>query len=350
MEVGCSMSLKQVYSGTCFSNRKFMEKLEKILKVSRSQKAIYREQILEFHTKYGTQATKDAFGIGKTTIYRWRKVYLKSRRDATVLIPKSTRPHNTRKMKTDPAIVEFIRSLRIDHRKIGKEKIKPLLDEYCNQHNIVTVSEPTIGRIIKRNNLFFQKRGRIYHDPTLKHTHSQISYKSKAKGSPHVSSAGYLEIDTITRWFQSRKIYIINCIDVYTRFSFSQAYASLSSRSSLDFLSKLQVIYPFYHTIQTDNGLEFHGLFEDYLNKHSVKHIFTYPRCPKINGYVERANRSLSEEFLEDNLVNIHNIDLFNQALHNYTFWYNNKRVHKGLKNITPMNFISNLNLQSHIY
>ncbi|QQS43374.1 hypothetical protein IPM65_04415 [Candidatus Roizmanbacteria bacterium] len=32
---------------------------------------------------------------------------------------------------------------------MGKEKIKPLLDEYCLQEGISTISESTIGKVIK---------------------------------------------------------------------------------------------------------------------------------------------------------------------------------------------------------
>jgi hypothetical protein len=38
---------------------------------------------------------------------------------------------------------------------MGKEKIKVLLDEYCRDKGIKTISSSTIGRIIKERNLFF---------------------------------------------------------------------------------------------------------------------------------------------------------------------------------------------------
>lgn len=37
------------------------------------------------------------------------------------------------------------------------------------------------------------------------------------------------------------------------------------------------------------------------IGKDKIKHLFIYPRCPKINGFIERANRSLREEFLNQN-------------------------------------------------
>jgi len=66
-------------------------------------------------------------------------------------------------MNTDKRIIEFIKSLREKYPKIGKDKIKPLLDKYCLTLGIPSISSSTIGKIIKRHNFFYQKTGRIYH-------------------------------------------------------------------------------------------------------------------------------------------------------------------------------------------
>ena len=101
MRIRSGMSMKQVYSRTCLANEKFMLKLESILKISISDQATYQEQVLKFHAKYTTVASLDAFGISKATLYRWRKKYLKARKDATVLIPQSKRPRHVRQIQTD---------------------------------------------------------------------------------------------------------------------------------------------------------------------------------------------------------------------------------------------------------
>lgn len=80
------------------------------------------------------------------------------------LVPYSTEPQHFRTVKYDAKIVKFIREQREDHPRLGKEKIKPLLDEHCRQEQLKgagfqTVSESTIGNIIKRNHLFYHYRG-----------------------------------------------------------------------------------------------------------------------------------------------------------------------------------------------
>jgi hypothetical protein len=63
-------------------------------------------------------------------------------------------------MTTDSRIVAFIRNLREEHPHLGKTKIKPLLDKYCRSLGIASISASTIGKVIQRNRLFFQKQGR----------------------------------------------------------------------------------------------------------------------------------------------------------------------------------------------
>ena len=50
---------------------------------------------------------------------------------------------------------------------------------------------------------------------------------------------------------------------------------------------------------QTDNGSEFEAVFDHYCQHNNILHKWTYPRCPKINGVIERFNRSIQEEWLD---------------------------------------------------
>ncbi|MFZ3085260.1 MAG: hypothetical protein WA097_01280, partial [Candidatus Hydromicrobium sp.] len=55
-------------------------------------------------------------------------------------------------------------------------------------------------------------------------------------------------------------------------------------------------------SLQTDNGSEFMGEFDNYLKKQGIQHLFTYTRCQRINGVVERYQRILQEEYFNWNL------------------------------------------------
>lgn len=320
-----------------------MKKIRSILSFEASDAAKFRHRVIEFHQKHGTQATIDAFSVSRRTIFRWKKTLKDSKGRLESLIPQSKAPKKVRVMTTHPKIVSFIKALREQYSRLGKEKIKPLLDEYCMREVLPSISESTIGKVIKRHNLYL-KKGRIYHNPASKFAKRKIKYKTKVRYSPRVSELGYIEIDTITRFRDGIRLYIFNAIDVKGKFQFSYSYKSLNSRNGLDFFKKLELVYPVrdaIHTVQTDNGLEYLGEFDRYLNQKGIKHLFIYPRCPKINAYVERANRTLSEEFIEGNIdYAVLNINEFNQRLVDYLIWYNTKRVHKTLGNISPIDYL----------
>jgi len=247
-------------------------------------------------------------------------------------------------MQTHPQVIAFIRKLRKKRKRIGKEKIKPLLDEYCTKEGLPTISESTIGKVIKRYNMFYCTPKRIYHNPNSKWATKKRNYKTKVKYSPKPKDFGYIEIDTIVKFIHGIKFYIFNAVDVKLKFQFSYGYGRATSRNAKDFYKKLELVYRVkdgVRIVQTDNGAEYHGEFADYLKAKGVKHVYIYPRCPKVNAFVERAKRTLQEEFVDDNLeLAWKDIGEFNLALMDYLVWYNTKRIHKSLGNIAPIDYL----------
>lgn len=122
-------------------------------------------------------------------------------------------------------------------------------------------------RVIKFIKDIRKERGRIYHNPESSWAERvRGSNKTKIKRVFKTESAGYIQIDTIVRFMYAMKVYILNTIDIATRF---------------------QQVYPIkggIHTVQTDNGSEFEGEFDKYLKEKGIKHLYSYSRCPKINA------------------------------------------------------------------
>jgi putative transposase len=113
----------------------------------------------------------------------------------------------------------------------------------------------------------------------------------------------------------------------------------------------LLFVYPFtIQTVQTDNGLEFLGDFDAYLKKRQIKHLFTYPRCPKINGVVERFNRTLREDFLNLNLHLLGRPKLFHRKLMDYLLFFNTKRPHQALGQKSPLGYALEEGYLSQMY
>jgi len=316
-----------------------------------SPTAVYRLRVIEFSNQYGTVPTIDAFNISKRTLFRWKQRYISSKRDANSLIPNSKRPHKVRDMLVHINVVNEIRRVRYMYGCIGKRKIKVLIDDYCIQSGYPCISISTIGKVIKRYNMI-SLRKKIYHNPNTKRR-KKVKV-TRVRYSPKSNTYGYVEIDTIQRFVNGMRTYIFNAVDINTRFQFSYGYTSSNTKNSVDFVKKLNDIYPIHngiHTIQTDNGSEYLGEFRRYVKSLGIKHVYIYPRCPKVNGCVERANRTLQEDFVYQNedLVNV-GIDTFNKKLMDYLVWFNTKRPHESLGDISPIQYVLKSNPECHMY
>lgn len=300
-----------------------------------------RLKVINHHQEYGWRSACHAFDISKTTIYRWKTTYLDSDKNALSLKKRSTKPHNFRPMQVHLEVVSKIKRLREEHYRLGKEKIKPLLDEYCGKEGLPTISESTIGKVIKRNNFFFQRQSKMYHNPGSGFAKRKTRQRLRVKHSWKPQELGHLQMDTVFKFADSLKRYAVSVMDVKSKFVLTLVYPKLTSTTALDALLKFKLVYPIpIKSIQTDNGLEFLGVFDNYLKKYHIPHLFIYPRCPRINGYIERYNRTFQEEFLDLNLHLLYHPKEFHDKLLEYLVFFNTKRVHKSLNNQTPVDYL----------
>ena len=309
-----------------------------------------RFKIIKFYSTHGERTTKEAFGVGRKTINVWKKrLKLKG---LAGLAPYSTAPRRVRSIQVNEKILIFIKSLRQKYHNLGKSKIKIILDQFCLQENLPLYSEAKIGRIIKFYKLFYQKQGRMYHNPASKYAANRHKTKRlRIKYSPKPTDFGYIQMDTVCRLVDGVKYYFYDAVDTKGKFALSLPYKHLNSTNTVDFMKKLIYVSPSkITTVQTDNGLEFLGEFEKFLQTLNIKHIFTYPRCPKINGVVERFNRTLNEQFILPNLHLIHSNKEFSSKLSEFLIFYNNQRPHQTLSNMTPLQYLIQKGEMSKMY
>lgn len=305
--------------------------------IPKSIKAIqdFRVKVLEHKNQYGIESAIDAFGVGRSTIYLWQKKYRASRKLATSLSPKSTKPKRMRKSKISYLLVEEIARIRMKYPRMGKSKLKIFLDQYCEANNLDKISESSIGRIIKR----LKNSGKI---PTYKRisyfarsdkfrNHANFSKQKLRRGSYYPKNPGELvQIDCVIKVKNGVKRYIVSAIDYVSSFAYSYAYKSLSSTATSDFMDKLITIAPFTIShIQTDNGGEFSKYFDEKLTKLGIVHFWNYVKKPIYNGKIERYNRTSQEEFIDPNIgILFEDINEFNQQLADWCIFYNTKRPH----------------------
>jgi transposase len=294
-----------------------------------------RMKIIKFYEGYGEKAAIEAFGADRKVISRWRKRLKEGGGMPLALTPYSTRPHKTRTPKTPQEVVDFIRDIRGKHPGLGKEKITPILDKHLKERGIKTISESTVGNIIKRHKLFFPKKtGRVYHNPNSKWAQDGVKKKKRlrVKHLPKPKDFGHIVSDTITRITDGVKDYFYCAIDAKLKFAITLNYKRLTSRKMKDFYLIFKSVYPGeIKAWQSDNGAEHLGEFDEHLKKEGIPHYFSYPNCPKINAYIERYNRTVQEEFIDMHEDIIHDKTLFHQKLADYLIFYNTQRPHKSL-------------------
>lgn len=310
---------------------------------NQSEVAQERLRIINYYNQYGEQPTKLAFGVDRKLIYVWKKKLAKSDGRLPSLVPKSTTPKTTRVMLTHPKVIGFIKDLREKRNHLGKEKIKPLLDVYCRKNNLPVIATSTIGKIIKRHGIFPEPKG-VYHNPNSKRGKNGLKTikKLRVKHPPKHSDPGHIQADTVKRITQGITDYFYSAIDYRLKFSLTLHYKKQTSKNMADFYQKFKFVYPGnIRDWQSDNGAENMGVFEELLKKDGVPHFFTYPRCPKINGCVERYNRTIQEEFIDQYLDELLNDPAaFERELADYVVFYNTQRVHKSLNLMSPIDYL----------
>jgi transposase InsO family protein len=128
--------------------------------------------------------------------------------------------------------------------------------------------------------------------------------------------------------------------DVVSRWDVLMPASRATAHSARRFLDVLQERTPFpVRAIQVDGGSEFHAAFEEACQQRGIRLFVLPPRSPKLNGHVERANRTHAEEFYEVADLPWTVAELNQHAL----AWervYNTVRPHQALGYKTPKQFL----------
>jgi len=303
-----------------------------------------RLRILKFYDQFGERATKEAFGADRKVISRWKQSLTKARGQISSLIPHSTRPHRVRTSQTDPRVIAWLRQERETHHKVGKAKLKLDLDLYCQTLGIKTISTSTIGKELKRYHYFYDRpTTRIYHHPYSAYYDKPTKRKKRLriKHSPKPQEYGHILSDTVEKVIDGTRRYFMSAIDAKLKFALTLEYPTQTSTNMTDFYARFKQVYPLTIKVwQSDNGSENLGIFDQALEADKIPHLFIYPRCPQINTFIERYNRTLQEEYLDYHLDELGDIRQGNQLLVDWNLYYDTKRRHHSLGLLSPLQYL----------
>lgn len=146
-----------------------------------------------------------------------------------------------------------------------------------------------------------------------------------------------VQVDTLqVRLIPNEIRYQFSARDVVLKYDGLRGYKSQASLKAAHFLHYLRKKFPFkIKAIQIDGGSEFKDQFEEQCRRRKILLFVLPPRSSKLNGHVERANRTHREEFYE-----VYDVDLsleeHNKQLEEWEYVYNYIRPHQALDYLTP--------------
>ena len=311
-----------------------MTTLSSVLGFDTSDRAKFRFHVLKVFYEGGVKAVFLSFPqLKRSTLYRWKKEYEKSGKMLNSLVPKSTRPTRYRESQIPLSTITLIRTLRQKYPRMGKAKIRRFVDAFCLANNIQTISEASIGRVIKRFSMFYAQG--VKRKKMKDHGQKQ---RIRLCPRPSDTKPGYVQLDGLKFYYLGKYYCFLTAVDIVSKQAWVKLVPTLSSRNASMFLKEiLQASWCALHTIHTDNGSEFHLFFEQAVQEAGLIHLWNYPRHPKTTGFVERLNWTVQDEFLfsyEDFLLYPED---FNSKLIDWIIWYNEIRPHQSLKYLSPL-------------
>lgn len=257
------------------------------------------------------------FGFHHTAIMKWLK---KAPADNRRVIPtKSSRPHSHPKTLGEDLVGEIV-TARLKHNRCAEVVCQEL------KNNGINVSLSSIKRTLSRKGLI-KKRSKW----KKWHTYPPL---------PDIERAGDLmQIDTIQmRHWSGKRIYIYTIIDIYSRWTYAEAHPYIRAGLSAEFAGRALKTAPFqFRTIQSDHGSEFSKWFTKSLIRKGIVHRHSRVRQSNDNGHIERFNRTIQEECLNQISFNLRG---FRKAIREYLPYYNGRRLHLGLKLKTPLEVV----------
>lgn len=244
------------------------------------------------------------FGIERSKFYYWKKrVDFGSSNGLHKTTKENRLMAYSRRPKTNPReyskeTVNLIKRIRKRTRR-GPEHIWFILrDNYA-----IYVSVTGIYKVLKREGLIKTRR----HNRRRNDTYEAPKYLPGEKIQIDVKYVKLVDERAKRLGKKYRWVYQYTSIDVATGIKCKLIYEHHDGRSSVDFLSKVRLFYPFpIKVIQTDNGMEFtFRLHPEITQTHpftiqctlyGYEHKLIPPAYPRANSHVERTHRIDEEE------------------------------------------------------
>lgn len=271
----------------------------------------------------------------RATIYRWRSRW--KRRGPGGLEEGTRAPKRRRQPTWSGELSQAVLELR-ERYGWGKDKLVILLRRSGWQ-----VSTSMVGRIL----CSLKQRGLLREPPrrpvSARKRRPKRSYAVRKPKEYAVKAPGDLvQLDTLDlRPLPGVVLKHFTARDVVSRWDVVEVYSVATARTASDFLTAIKERSPFpIRAIQVDGGSEFMGEFEIACQSSDLQLFVLPPRSPKLNGHVERAQRTHTEEFWERYDGDL-DLPAVRPALRHWEHLYNTFRPHQALAQQTPAEYLA---------
>jgi len=325
-------------------------KEKKPMTVAQKKLAKQRLSALQLAEKLGNvkEACKRR-GISRSQFYEYKKRFQMQGLEGLVDLPPI---HKSHPQTTPPEVVAKILEVATEEPMRGCIFISNHL-----KLRGISVSSPTVQKILIKHEMGsrYQRLLKLEEkalDKEIELTAGQV--KAIEKANPcfrerHIESSRpgeLLQQDTfyIGHFKGVGKVYLQAIVDTHGSYAFGYVHTGkLPEHAAAALHNEALPQYKEWgitvQAVMTDNGREYcgkeHRAYELYLALNDIKHKKTKVNSPRTNGFVERFNRTVLDEFFRPALRKkmYESTESLQEDLDTWLIYYNEERPHQGYRN-----------------
>ena len=288
-------------------------------------------------------------GIDRTSFYDWKRRFQLQGLDGLKDLPPIAKSHP---MTTPPEVVARIGELAVQHPAYGCNKIEALLALEGRRVSAITIQKILNDQGLGSRHQRWLALERQMADQVIDLSPEQVAFLEKLNPcfrERHVESerpGQLLSADTfmVGTLKGIGRVYLHAVVDTYGSYAFGFLHVSKQPEAAVAVLHN--DVLPFYDNlgltidaVLTDNGREFCGTerhpYELYLALNDIEHRKTKVRTPRTNGFVERFNGTVLEEFFRPAMHRklFESVEALQTDLDAWLHHYNHERPHLGYRN-----------------